>query len=334
MQPSPLTIVFQETLAGGATETLWADMFQAISAEQRRAHRQGKTLAVSGIRFSADNACNIEIFALPTTWVFAEAWSLAYRSWQKLNRMALADTDGSMRAPYKDFKVYASWAHAQAVQGATATNYAIFPIGFTAAVGAPETTYDWDYALLRFPEDVAETDTKMCMLGPDTASGHHTLGIIHNYALSRARPPAPDHNVPGDDTTLQHGRSVFNVMFDTGDNYDEVITDLVEHGNSPPYPLGLQVTPAGTLSEEYYPGGSNYKPQMTHYPITKLACGTASISSTNRKTAFCPGFLAPLGIIAFELTSLSGVGSNVDIYVDLVPGDDKGILTQRLQEMN
>jgi hypothetical protein len=95
----------------------------------------------------------------------------------------------------------------------------------------------------------------MFMLGPNKFSGTgQGLGVIHNYALSRARPQDEDPNMPVDDNGALGG-SYLKLMFDFGGgSLQSVVADIVGANNEPPYPVGMNLDTAGQPTEEFYPG--------------------------------------------------------------------------------
>lgn len=335
LRPAPLTMFYEAPISGNTTETIFLDCWQAIAALQRRSARQGQVLPIAGIRFCSDKQLTVKVSALPNTWVIAESWSATFRAWSKLNRMAIASTDDSARARYLDFKVYMDFIHSEAVRSPSATSYALLPSGVTIGTGSSDTAYEWDYSRIAFPEDstVGAVTYPLHMLGPNDLSGVQSLGIVHNYALSRARPTDTDPNMPVDALGAPGG-SYLVTMFDDGANLQVTAGNVVGENNEPPYPVGLMDNAAGTPTGEFYPGGANYLGGSAQHRVAKF--GVYSAASTPLVgNGFCPGFLAPLGLVRLDVENLEAGAAAVEFFVDLVPGEGpNGILSQSMMEMN
>lgn len=335
MRPSPLTLFYETAITGSTEEIIYLDVWQAIAAVQRRAARQGQVLPIAGIRFNSDKQLTVKVATIPNTWVTAEAWEATFRAWSKLNREALASTDDSARARYLDFKVYMDLLHSDAVRTPTPTLYSLLPTGVVAGVGHASTAYEWDYSKIVFPEDstVGNLAYPLHMVGPNDLSGNMSLGVIHNYALSRARPMDVDPNMPVDATGALGG-SYLVTMFDDGANLQPVAANVVGQNNEPPYPLGEETDPAGNPTGEFYPGGANYLAAVDQHRVAKFAVYSAA-ASAQTGNGFCPGFLAPLGLIKLSIDNLEAGAAAVEFFIDLVPGEGaNGILSQSMLEMN
>lgn len=335
LRPSPLTLMFDTPITGNTNETIYLDLWQCIATVQRRSTRQGKVLAVAGIRFCSDKQLTIDVSTLPNTWVTAEAWNATFDAWSRLNRMALAETDDSARARYLDFKVYMDTNHSEAVRNPTTTNYTLLPAGVSNGTGHSQTGYEWDYSRISFPEDssVGASEYPLHMVGPNDFTGHESLGVIHNYALSRARPQDVDPNVPVDDLGALGG-SYLTTMFDMGSNLQTTAANVIGENNEPPYPVGMETDPTGGPTGEFYPGGANYLGTVDYWKVAKFAVYSAA-SSAGYGNGFCPGFLAPLGLVKIVIDNVEEGAADLEFFIDLVPGEGpNGILSQSMKEMN
>lgn len=335
LRPAPMTMMFESPISGNTTEVIYLDLWQCIATLQRRSARQGRVLAVAGIRFCSDKQLTIDVSTLPNTWVTAEAWSATFDAWSKLNRQALAETDDSARARYLDFKVYMDLNHSEAVRNPSAGNYTLLPAGVTFGTGSSDTAYEWDYSKIQFPEDssVGAVGYPLHMVGENDFSGNESLGVIHNYAISRARPQDHDPNMPVDDLGALGG-SYLTTMFDTGSNLQTVAANVVGENNEPPYPVGLETNAAGSPTGEFYPGGANYLGSVDYWKVAKFAVYSAA-ASASYGNGFCPGFLAPLGLVKLTIDNVEEGAADLEFFVDLVPGEGpNGILSQSMKEMN
>lgn len=329
-----MTLNYEIQIGGSTSEITTADLWQAISIAQRRFNRQGKELAIGGIRIVADKQLTVEVAALPNTWVTAEAWQKTFKAWRKLNRMALEESGESTVARYHDFKVYYDNIHREADASPTAGNYTILPVGHPAGIGSAHTAYEWDYSTIHFPEDstVGRVEYPLHVLGPNNFSGNNSLGMIHNYALSRARPVTRDANVPVDDLGA-YGGSYLTTMFDMGDNLQNTAAGLVEDGDEPPYPVGWDDDPAGNPTEEFYPGGHNFLPAWSDHQVARIPVFSSAATPLDGQ-GFVPGFTLPCGLLRMVFTNHDMNPALVNIFVDLVPGTDNGIMARSMLEMN
>jgi hypothetical protein len=319
----------------GGTEYFYFDFFRDLSVASRRFLRQGQVLPIQGIRFVADAPCTITAAALPFTWVTAEAWQATFRSWQKLNRRAMADDEHSEKAKYLDFKVYFDDVHQSA---ATSTDVNTpRPLGHEAGTGSSATGYEWDYSRITIPEnlDLAAGQYPIHMIGDNDFTGTHSLGVIHNYALARSRPQAEDPNVPVDDGGALGG-SFLNLMFDFGGgSLQEVVANVVGENNEPPYPVGMVLDASGQPTEEFYPGGANFLGAADQHEYARTYIyNNAGTGGGGPSNGFLPGALLPLGLLRLRILNQSTGSLTMKTYVDFVPGEKRGYSTISMLEMN
>jgi len=335
VQVAPLTLEYDLAISGSTNELMTADVIQAINISQRRSMRQGNELAIAGIRIVADKQLNVKVSTLPRTWVTAEAWKRAFRVWRELNKMALKEAGDSVVAKYNDFKVYMDSVHSEAARSPTATNYTILPVGHTAGIGSAQTAYNWEYSEIEFPEDsnYGGLGYKLHMVGPDDLVGVQSLGIIHHYALSRSRPLTIDANVPVS-AGGGFGDSAFTQAFDFGNSMEDVVNNLVTENDEPPYPVGWDIDPTNSPTPEFYPGGANFLASVTLSGTVAEIPVYSSAGSALLGQGFIPGFVAPLGLIRFDVTNLEGSACLGTMFIDLVPGDKNGIMARSMMEMN
>ena len=113
IEPAPLTMVFEVPLTGGAVvDQHTIDLSQCASLVNRRFYRQGINWAVSGFKFvTLDTVTGIvAVKKLPSTWVMSNSWEKGFRTWQKMNDDALAESE-SVRPRFMDYKVFADSIH-------------------------------------------------------------------------------------------------------------------------------------------------------------------------------------------------------------------------------
>ena len=120
IEPSVQTLyIATPTVSGGATETFYLDLSQVASIVNRRFYRQGLNWAVGGFKVLSlpSFTGSVIVSKLPNTWVMSDAWTKAFKAWQKMNREALAEAE-SVRPKFLDFKIYADDDHHTAGFGA------------------------------------------------------------------------------------------------------------------------------------------------------------------------------------------------------------------------
>jgi hypothetical protein len=336
MQPAPQTLHYDLTITGSDTHYYYFDFFRDLSVASRRFLRQGSVLPLQGLRFVADKTCTVKVAALPYTWVTAEAWEASFRAWQKLNRRAMADDEDSEAARYLDFKVFFDSQHADA--GSDDETTVLQPVGHLAGTGSSDVGYEWIYSQVNIPEDldIAQGGYQLHMIGDNDFVGGNSLGMIHNYALSRARPQDEDPNMPVDDLG-QLGGSYLNLMFDfAGGSLQDVIEEVVGDNNEPPYPVGMSTNVAGQPTGEFYPGGANFlgAADQHEYARTSIYNNQASTSANLEANGFLPGAILPLGLLRMTVINHDSGGLALQVYADMVPGERRGYTTISMLEMN
>lgn len=343
MQPAVQSLYYLLDIPNDpTTKYFYFDFFRDLSVANRRSYRQGSVLPLQGLRFVADQTCTLNVSALPFSWVVAESWEASFRAWQKLNRMAMADDDDSERAKYLDFKVYMDSMHKIAADGTNATIESPQPVGHVSGTAHSEVGYEWQYSVVQVPQDLdLQAGTwSMFMLGDNVTSGTGSgLGMIHNYALARARPPGEDPNVPVDDNG-QTGGSYLNLMFDFGGgSLQDVVQNVVGQNNEPPYPVGLMTSAAGQPTEEYYPGGANFLGAADQHEFARTSIYSNRLSKTDPATSlqangYLPGTMLPLGLLKLTVVNHSSGTLNLHVYADMIPGNQRGYMSMSMLEMN
>lgn len=313
MQPAVTRLWFH---VNSGNSTNYVDLSLAASAANRRFYRQGITWAVAGMKLHAfpdgpDSVVgNIDVSKVPETWVAANSHTKAKRLWMKSQDQVL-DDQPSVAAKYRDFKINLDANMVDSsIQGTSASaaddGEIMLPVdrqNFTAKYG------EWVYSQLQLPVDggaSAPDQYVMHMVGSDTSK---SLGLITGYGLSRTRPQKIDPNTPTDGGWM-------NEIFDVADNLDEIRLDVTDNNDVPPYRVG---DTAEAL--EYYPGGVNNQPSTALHAVEFIT------SSTVGGQTSIPGGLFHCGLIRFDW-DISNAQESMYLAIDLVPGMDKGYLTE------
>ena len=311
MQPAVTRLWFR---INGDSTFNFLDLSLAASAANRRFYRQGLTWAVAGMSLHTDARVegDFTVGKIPDTWVAANSHSKAKALWMASQDQVL-DDQPSVAAKYRDFKIYLDDdmvnSSVQADNTAATSGDILLPIDsgdFSAKIS------EWIYSTLQLPNDGganSPTEVTMHMVGADTtAPNPESRGLITGYGLSRSRPQKVDPNTPTSGGWM-------NDVFDVADNLDEIRLDVTDNNDQPPYRTG---TP--TEAVEYYPGGVNNQPDAALHSISFVS------STTVGGKTHVEGGLFHCGLLRFDW-NLTDVAPFY-LAVDLVPGNQKGYLTE------
>jgi len=301
--------------------TNYVDISLAASAANRRFYRQGTNWAVANMELhtfaSATDAPtgSFTISKIPDTWVAHNAHTKAKALWMKSQNQVL-DEMPSIKAKYRDYKIYLDanmvrssiqpFTTAPAADGEIA-----IPVDLankTHALG------EWIYSTIQLPNDggsVPPTEITMHMVGDDDGDSR---GLIHGYALSRAREQLFEPNVPSDDGWM-------NDVFDVADLNEDIREDVVENNDKAPYRVGDANATTPTLDLEFYPGGK------TNVPNAAIHSRQFISASTVGGTTYIQGGQFGCGLMRFDF-NISNAQDSMYLCIDLVPGNEKGYLTE------
>jgi len=320
-----MTLTFSiPALAPNTNSNKFIDLSQVASLVNRRFYRQGINWAVSGFKFTSSpgNAGIVGINKLPNTWVMANAWEKSMRTWTKMNREALAETE-SVRPKFLDFKIYADQAHHAA---GYAANLLPYSLGVNYA-----TPGEWESSKVIIPETTtatgAVTSFELIAVGGNNpgagASGLNAKSLIEGYASSRGLPNVLDPNTPDD--AASYVENWMMAIFNEGNLQDnEVIEDMIDENNIAPYPFEND----GTNLDTMYPGGANQMPSLQLHDFS-LVSGTTIGGHTHLK-----GGNFPCGLINITtVAALEGTGMDLTLQVSLVPGRHRGYECEPMTEM-
>ena len=330
-EPAAMTLTFATpSSTAGVTVKSFIDLSQVASLVNRRFYRQGINWAVSGFKVSSLKAGTVTLGKLPTTWVMSNAWEKGFRSWQRMNDEALAESE-SVKPRFLDFKIYANSDHHAAGFGAN-----LLPISF---VGSGAVAGQWESSKFVIPRGTdggaAHGDTvnrEIIAVGPNYpgagASTFDAVSLIEGYAASRGLPNVVDPNVP-DDAADADGDTPQNWLaatFNDGTNQDErVLDDMITENNLAPYPFEND----GANPDTMYPGGANQLEGLEYHDLVNIfeTNVTDGIGIQRLK-----GGMFPCGLIALHWTPSSAT-ANLVVQIDLVPGHHRGYLCEPMTEM-
>ena len=199
IEPSVMTFAMSFPIQGNTAASKFLDFSQFASIINRRFYRQGLNWAAAG--FKVLNVSGIQgaisISRLPNTWVMNNAWTKGFRTWQKMNNEALAETE-SVRPKFLDFKIYADSTH----HGA---GYALnlLPLSGSGVVGKPG---EWEPSKFVWTDPTAANaaagirEMEVIAVGANFpgggASALNAVSLIEGYAASRGLPNVLDPNTP------------------------------------------------------------------------------------------------------------------------------------------
>ena len=265
----------------------------------------------------------------------SNAWEKGMRTWQKMNREALAEAE-SIRPKFLDFKIYADAGHHTAGFGAN-----LLPFQ-TAPVAGPMTAGEWESSKIVFQDNTAVPaaglrEMELLATGSNYpgggASGLNAVSLIEGYAASRGLPDIVDPNTPddADDAGGPQPANWMSAMFNEGTLItEEVIDDMITENNQAPYPFEngeIPGAPGTYWTDTYYPGGANQASGLQLHDIDFITATT--IGGTSR----LKGGNFPCGLIAILATNDSGSPKSFTMTIDLIPGNHRGYLCEPMTEM-
>ena len=324
IEPAVQTMTFVVP-ASSAGSTSYIDLSQVASLVNRRFYRQGINWAVGGFKFIGTSAGVIQISKLPNTWVMSNAWEKSMRTWSKMNREALSETE-SIRPKFLDFKIYADADHHQ-----SGYSNNLLPIaGFNAPAGTfTFTAGEWEPSKVVLPLTDGSDNAfsrEMIAVGANYpgngASGLNALSLIEGYAASRGLPDVLSPNAP-DDAASVNGSAPQNWMaaiFNEGTDQDDlVIDDMISENNIAPYPFEND----GVNLDTMYPNGANNVPYLQTHDYEFVTSTT--IGGTTRMK----GGNFPCGLIRLDV-----IGEvPIQLQINLIPGNHRGYLCELMTEM-
>lgn len=338
IQPAVQTLVLSlPSTSAGASTVSYADLSQIACLVNRRFYRQGINWAVAGFKFftatpAPGNVLKGEVTMekLPNTWVMANAWEKAMRSWTKMNREALAENE-SVRPKFLDFKIYADAGHHAAGYGSN-----LLPFAGSGVATAGE----WIASKVSIPRVIttglllpgATEEREMIAVGASypgasPVTGLDAVSLIEGYAASRGLPNVADPNTPDDASDIDGGtpENWLTAIFNEGTQQkSDVIDDMISENDIAPYPFEND----GVNTDTMYPGGANQLSGLQIHDSTSY--GASTIGGTTR----IKGGNFPCGLIKITHSVANDSQShNIALYVDLVPGHHRGYLCENMTEM-
>jgi len=318
LQPAVMKMYF--ILSDNATG--YVSLSHSASRMNRRFYRQGLNWAVKNVSVTTLPAASpalgsvAYVNTIPHTWASANSWMKAYSAWKLQQDEAIDDsTSESAVAAFRDFKISMEDGHTvgadlSPVNMGPGRVVGPFPTHVQTS-GPVNASEEWLSSEIVIPNDGAPGVTNeyaLHMVGPDTGT---SKGLIAGYQASRAYPQSPDPVSP----TLGSADNWIRSMFDVGDDTSEVVNNAAFRNNELPY------------DQTDYPGGSTNLVQLETQGFN------LNQSTIGRNTFNTGPFTAPCGLIRFDFNGQVPESTEMNIIcVELVPGTQRGYLTETMEE--
>ena len=333
VQPSVMALNFRVPSNGIS----WIDLNYCLSLLNRRFYRQSNSLAIAGIDWHVAepkagsgfvNGGFITVDTLPHTWVCSNAWEKGFRAWDRMNKeFGLTETP-SIKPRFYDFKIFMNEIHYSSFVTAEAgfqnnftpvSGETLIPIHYSPADNAQNiidiTDSEWDYSKYEVPSNsVPGSSNPYHIYMTGSAFTGLSVGLIQNYAQSRAVPisPDPEINTAGPD-------NIWTSLFDQGtEQSDEVLASLADDNDELPY------------SQMNYPGGST---NQAHLETVDQMVVRNTIGLSRKTTG---SFTAPCGLLQINSAGFADDPADDEAHwmtIYLAPGPTKGYLTQPMKDM-
>lgn len=342
IEPSVMSLTFAiPSTSGGNIGTSYVDLSQVASLVNRRFYRQGINWAVSGIKFIAPDrepltgfvTSNITVSKLPNTWVMNNAWTKGFKTWQKMNREALAETE-SIRPKFLDFKIYADADHHTAGYGGNLMPLSL-PNNIALDIAVPG---EWESSKFEIPTSNSTGNTssfEVIATGGSFpgagASGNNAVSLIEGYAASRGLPNILDPNTPADADDVGPTATPENWLasvFNEGTQQDAaVLADMISENNIAPYPFEGATIGGVTYTDTQYPGGANQLTGLEIHDIDNISATTIGGMTRIKGGNF------PCGLIRIDHSVPSwAVAHGLTMIIELIPGTHRGYLCESMLE--
>ncbi len=304
--------------------TNYYDSGQVLSAINRRMYRQGKMYYLASVDIEVATAntggYDLSMITIPDTWVTRNAWFKAFKLWQEMQEPVL-DESPSVKAKWRDFKVYFDAAHADL--GRTSGGMEGVNLKAQGLTG-PIADGEWNDSTMVPPETENHTAGQtevdkftLHMLGADSGgplpdANLNSGAIIQMYAETRA------YQEPGA-ALFPNIEKSWGLLLNQRDqaSSEDLIEVVTAENDNPPY------------DADVYPGmtGSGLETGLEVWGANIGAQGNEQILSAQ-------GFAMPLGLLKIVVSKVGGSFSDGDVRLKLnyIPGMDKGILTSEVRQ--
>jgi hypothetical protein len=218
--------------------TFYVDLQHGLSRANRKLHRQmGITRVAGGLIHDSNNAAFVRFNAAPNYWATKQAIKRGFRIWKKQRAMVLKDADtGNVTGKWSDFKVH--------LNNASVSSYLVPQDAGGNDLPAGEWNYStlvtndvkWNDPGLIAAANLDKDSFDLMIVGnahaPGAGTGQDTwsrISLLKSYIDTRGvvlQDPSPPAELQTDPLTN---------LFDESDTDDEVLQNVNEEGDRPPY---------------------------------------------------------------------------------------------------
>ena len=285
------------------SDSVYIDVAQCLSAQNRKLIRQGNMFRIKGFRAYTNDITPVKqmmkVGCIPRSWPSFNAYKKARAMWHKHNALATENLSPAVYPKYHDFKVFMNHSHYENVESSGDAN--LLPVDFEDnAFPAGE----WVYS--KWHDSGSSSDEyfgHMCGAHGGSTGSWTSIGLIQAYAESRPVPQV-DATASDDLSLIGSMESPWGRLFNDDDQSTDVYDDLLADNDSPPY------------HRTNYPGAGVAGEGLALY-YGRLP----SINQPDGTTGRVPTFDAPLGLIRFEVDaeeSLTNSAIHIEFDVEIL----------------
>lgn len=306
--PGQIRLSFEFT--GGSTKFI--DIAQALSAINRRFHRQGAYYYVQSVEMydSADSTVNLCV--IPDTWVTRSAYRKAKALYDEMVLRAHDTVSGDILPKYHDFRVYMTDLHRTNGTTSPSLHGVSGAVSEVSALVSPE---EWAYSQFVSADKndgIAPADEFYAhMIGPTNpdppGANVISVGLIESYAKTRV---TVNSHVPNSQN-LDTADPLLNLFdYSSEEVQNDVISNLDTNGDQVPYDIDL------------YPGQHEDHMQNVARLVTDSSVGRVALGA---------GFCAPLGLICVDPIAGMEPTNEFRIVLNLAAGTyGSGVYAERM----
>lgn len=306
--PGQIRLSFEFT--GGSTKFI--SISQALSAVNRRFHRQGAYYYVQSVEMYDSANSTVNLHVIPDTWVTRSAYRKAKALYDEMTLRAMETVTGDILPKYHDFKVYMSDAHRTNGTTNPSLHGISGAVSETSILLLPEDSGYSQFVTADTNDGVAPADEFFAhMIGPTNpqppGANVVSVGIIDSYAKTRSTVNAAVPNLQN----VELSDPLLNLFdYSSEEVQNDVIENLDTNGDEPPYDIDV------------YPGQDEDHMQHVVRLVTDDSVG---------RVAYGAGFCAPLGLICVDPIAGMEPTNEFRIVLNLAPGTyGSGVYAERM----
>ena len=290
------------------------DLSLALSMLNKRAYRQGLYYYIKDIQVQDSSGQTLVKFgSAPDVWTVKQAWISGWKKWMKQQNMVLMENPQLTKAKYADFKIFLNANHKDnydnnldVILNPSSSNPAFGPLSMDESEDYRFDEYDFSVYHSMNPSGSTNEDSfEVKLLGThDLEDGSTTkytcVSLVDSYLSGRR---TDDSSGEPNHLDSQSHLDPLNNLFDAGGNFDEVIQDLEDDNDAPPY---------------------NRDGNYVDTVIRKMV----NVGPQN-ETTYVDGFCVPFGLL--EVITNSPVDNNfIHVVVTMAAGPYNGVYAERL----